>query len=604
MRLRPAARGARRAGRHPPRAGEHDLLARRRRGGRRARARSRGASPTGSRWCSPGPRWTTSSERCSAISSRASRSRSESPWSNRTGLGVAAGLGFEISLRPGLTIAGVSVDRVDLALRLDSGEAPEVALRAVAAISGALGPVSFAADAFGVELPIRFVDGNVGPLDISFAVVLPNGLGIGVDVAGVISGGGFLDIDAEAGRYAGIAELELLGVGIVATGILDTKIPGAPKAWSLFLSLAARFTGIQLGFGFTLNGVGGLVGIDRGLDDDALGEAVRSGSLDQILFAREPDCRRGADPRRDRRGVPHGGRAVRVRPDREDRLGHPDADRARRGRGHPAPGAVVDHAARGAQRRAAARGSADPRAARELRRHVEHHGGHAQGGRLAQRLAGRRLPHHGGHGGARGVHRRPGLPGLVRRLPSPVRGAGRLPGSRSRGRRARHRRGAASHASAGTSRSPRTPSSSARARSSGPGSRASRSRAARASTRSSTSTRSRSPFACGSGSPSSRQARSCLACCSRAGSAGPTRGGSAASRSSGCWGSRSASRSTRASASWPTRARPRRRTRRSWSATRSTSTTPGRPSALRATIRSWSPTRAPGPRCTRRDGCR
>ncbi len=219
-------------------------------------------------------------------------SRLEVPFgislSNRTGLGVAAGVGFEVSLRPGLTIAGVTVDRVDLALRLDSGEAPEVALRAVAAISGALGPVSFAADAFGVELPIRFVDGNVGPLDISFAVVLPNGLGIGVDVAGVISGGGFLDIDAEAGRYAGIAELELLGVGIVATGILDTKIPGAPNAWSLFLSLAARFTGIQLGFGFTLNGVGGLVGIDRGLDDDALGEAVRSGSLDQILFAENP----------------------------------------------------------------------------------------------------------------------------------------------------------------------------------------------------------------------------------------------------------------------------------------------------------------------------
>jgi hypothetical protein len=215
-------------------------------------------------------------------------SRLEVPFgltlSNRTGFGVAAGAGFEISLRPELTIAGVRVDRVDLALRLSSGEAAEVALRAQAAISGALGPVSFAADAFGVELPIRFADGNAGPLDVSFGVILPSGLGLGVDVAGVISGGGFLDIDVEAGRYAGIADLDLLGVGIVATGILDTKIPSAPGAWSLFLSLAARFTGIQLGFGFTLNGVGGLVGIDRSLDDDALGEAVRSGSLDQILF--------------------------------------------------------------------------------------------------------------------------------------------------------------------------------------------------------------------------------------------------------------------------------------------------------------------------------
>ena len=44
MRLRPAARAARRAGRHPPRAGEHDVLARRGLGGRGARARVRSAA--------------------------------------------------------------------------------------------------------------------------------------------------------------------------------------------------------------------------------------------------------------------------------------------------------------------------------------------------------------------------------------------------------------------------------------------------------------------------------------------------------------------------------------------------------------------------------
>ncbi len=209
-------------------------------------------------------------------------------WSNRTGLGLATGAGFEIALHPEISVGGVHIDRVDLALALGTGAAPELALRAAAAVSGELGPVAFAADALGAELPLVFVDGNAGPLDIGFRIVLPSGLGIGVDVAGVVSGGGFLDIDPAAGRYAGIGELDILGVGLVAVGIVETKIPSAPGEWSMFLSLAAQFTGIQLGFGFTLNGVGGLVGIDRGLDDDALGEAVRTGSLDAILFPEDP----------------------------------------------------------------------------------------------------------------------------------------------------------------------------------------------------------------------------------------------------------------------------------------------------------------------------
>ncbi len=104
----------------------------------------------------------------------------------------------------------------------------------------------------------------------------------------MLSGGGFLDLDPEIGRYAGVGELSVVGVGIVAIGILDTQIPGAPDAWSLFFSLSASFTSIPLGFGFTLNGVGGLVGVDRGLDEDALGEAVRCGSLDAILFPENP----------------------------------------------------------------------------------------------------------------------------------------------------------------------------------------------------------------------------------------------------------------------------------------------------------------------------
>jgi hypothetical protein len=48
--------------------------------------------------------------------------------------------------------------------------------------------------------------------------------------------------------------------------------------------ISAEFTPIQLGFGFTLLGVGGLVGINRTLDQDALRGAIRSHGLDNILF--------------------------------------------------------------------------------------------------------------------------------------------------------------------------------------------------------------------------------------------------------------------------------------------------------------------------------
>ncbi len=216
-------------------------------------------------------------------------------WSSRTGVGLASDTGFALSLYPEIAVGGVRVDRVDLGLALSTGTggelalstdaAPELALSATAAIAAALGPVSFAADGLGAELPLRLAPGNAGPFDVSFGFVLPTGLGLGVDVDGVVSGGGFLDVDAAAQRYAGIGELGILGVELVATGVIVT---GISAGWSMFFSLAAKFTGVQLGFGFTLNGVGGLVGIDRGLDDTALGDAARTGSLDAILYPKDP----------------------------------------------------------------------------------------------------------------------------------------------------------------------------------------------------------------------------------------------------------------------------------------------------------------------------
>ena len=199
-------------------------------------------------------------------------------WRQGSALRFSAGADLSFELPLTITLGPITIERIAVGVEL--GEV--LGLSVTASIGAALGPITVVVDGVGIAGTLEAVDG--APMCPSVRVVPPDGLGLGVDVAGIVSGGGFLDLDPEIGRYAGVGELDVLGVGLVATGILDTQVPSSPLGWSLFLSLAARFPAVQLGFGFTLNGVGGLVGIERGLDDDALGEAVRSGSLDAILF--------------------------------------------------------------------------------------------------------------------------------------------------------------------------------------------------------------------------------------------------------------------------------------------------------------------------------
>ena len=49
-----------------------------------------------------------------------------------------------------------------------------------------------------------------------------------------------------------------------------------------------RFPAIQLGLGFTLNGVGGMVGVQRGVDVTKLALAIKTKAFDDILFPEHP----------------------------------------------------------------------------------------------------------------------------------------------------------------------------------------------------------------------------------------------------------------------------------------------------------------------------
>ena len=149
---------------------------------------------------------------------------------------------------------------------------------------GSLGPLSVAVQNVGLTLRLAKAGANY-ELEVLFKP--PDGLGASLD-AGPITGGGFLDIDTPNGRYAGILQLAVFGISVTAIALIDTHLPGGAKGFSFLVIITGEFPPIQLSFGFTLNGLGGIFGIERTLVIDALRDAVLRHSLDHILFAKDP----------------------------------------------------------------------------------------------------------------------------------------------------------------------------------------------------------------------------------------------------------------------------------------------------------------------------
>jgi hypothetical protein len=151
-------------------------------------------------------------------------------------------------------------------------------------LSGQFGPVKVVADGLGAWFG-RW-RGDSGAIEAA-GLVPPSGVALSVD-AGPISGGGLLAVQNLPGggiRFGGGLSLKLLTIGIGALGLLERTAQGK----SFLAVLGIRFNpGIQLGFGFELTGVGGLVGIDRRADVDVLRERLASGAVGNVLFCDDP----------------------------------------------------------------------------------------------------------------------------------------------------------------------------------------------------------------------------------------------------------------------------------------------------------------------------
>src|SRR5262249_61700160 len=92
-----------------------------------------------------------------------------------------------------------------------------------------------------------------------------------------VSGVGFIAFDEVNARYLGALALAVGDVSISAVGVLDTRLPGGAQGYSLVVVASATFPPIQLGFGFSLGGIGGVVGVPRAGGGPAPAAPARAG---------------------------------------------------------------------------------------------------------------------------------------------------------------------------------------------------------------------------------------------------------------------------------------------------------------------------------------
>jgi hypothetical protein len=209
-------------------------------------------------------------------------------WTALQGLYFTGSSTLEIQLPAHISLGPVELSALTLRVGIDGNRFP---IGLAANIKAELGPLKVTVEQIGAAVELSFPAdgrGDIGPLALDFKFLPPRGAGLSLD-AGVVKGGGYVFFDPERGEYAGALELTFSGtIGLKAIGIITTKMPDGSDGFSLLIIISVDFgTGLQLGYGFTLLAVGGLIGVNRTMKLDALMEGVRSGAIESVMFPRD-----------------------------------------------------------------------------------------------------------------------------------------------------------------------------------------------------------------------------------------------------------------------------------------------------------------------------
>ena len=192
----------------------------------------------------------------------------------------ALGIDFVQPINRSFGVKSASLTLQQARLRVEAGSeggALSLVVELRLSVTAQLGPVNATITDFGAWAGRR--GGK------SFGVLGPQGVGVRID-AGLVQGGGFMaESPPDSGRFLGALSLKVLAIGVGAFGIYEKTREGR---LSFVVVIGVRLPGIQLGFGFMLTGIGGVVGINRRADVDMLANRLASGAAGNVLFCEDP----------------------------------------------------------------------------------------------------------------------------------------------------------------------------------------------------------------------------------------------------------------------------------------------------------------------------
>jgi hypothetical protein len=179
---------------------------------------------------------------------------------------------------------GLQIDRVGLELRSAGRPSAPLQLGVTLAVTGRVPGLPLAISAAETGAAFGFSVGRGGAFGFAPSEILPlapSGIGAELDLP-FAKGSGFL-LETPDGGLAGAFDIDLGFVGVRALAVLEPGRDGRPLSLVVLISAEFPPPGVQLGLGFALTGVGGLVGINRRSDLPALQAAVLDGRVGALM---------------------------------------------------------------------------------------------------------------------------------------------------------------------------------------------------------------------------------------------------------------------------------------------------------------------------------
>ncbi len=191
-----------------------------------------------------------------------------------------AGAGLHIDLPVRLKTPGVQSRGTQIGLVAD-GDTLRVELTTALTASLPGLPLRATVDRTGFAVPLQFPQNGLLGLAPTPEDISPDGIGVDLTLPPVSGAGHIMH---KSGVYSGLIAADLGVIAVSAVAQFSPPENGFPTSFLVMLGVVFPPPGIQLSFGFALDAVGGLVGINHRVDIPALRRLVSDGHADRVLF--------------------------------------------------------------------------------------------------------------------------------------------------------------------------------------------------------------------------------------------------------------------------------------------------------------------------------